>query len=141
MTLETFAPIARGVPITGREVKVLPLKLGQMPAMSRAAKPIYGLLFVADFMAILGEHADAAMATICAATDVTEAEAASLDQAQAVELLSAIFEVNADFFIRRLRPAMTAAATAASDRIKMLAPAGPPSSPALQAEDTASPSA
>jgi len=141
MTLQTFAPVPRAVPINGREVKVLPLKLGQMPAMSHAAKPIYGLLFVADFMAILGEHADAAMATICAATDVSQTEAAELDQAQAVELLSAIFEVNADFFIRRLRPAMTAAVTAASDRIKALTPAGPPSSPDLPAEDTASPSA
>lgn len=141
MSLETFVPTPKPVKIATRVVQVTDAKLGQMPALSRAVKPIYGLMFVADFMSILGEHAEDAMATIIAATDVTEAEAKALDQAQAVELLSAIFEVNAGFFIHHTRPAMTRAVQAAQDRIKMLAPAGPPSSPASPAADTASPSA
>ncbi len=141
MTLETFAPTPRKIAIAGRTVSILPLTLGRMPAFSAAVKTVGGLLFVADYLTLLSEHSEDAARVIIAGSDVTPAEAEGLDAEQAVELLAAIYEVNADFFISRLRPAMTRAAEAATSRIKAVAPTmltGATSSPGLSSADTPS---
>lgn len=128
--LETFAPVPRIVTLNdGTELQVLPLRLGRMPAFTKAVKPIAGSLFVADYFTILEEHPQAAIDTICAA-GFAPAMAQALYQDETVRLLSAIYEVNGDFFIQRLRPAMTQAAEAAKATVaKMAALTGEAPSP------------
>jgi hypothetical protein len=121
MSLETFAPTPRIVVLNdGRQVSVLPLRLGQMPAFTAAAKAAAPSLFVADYMTILEQHPADAMTMIAVATALSPAETEALWQDETVALLSTIYEVNSDFFIQRLRPAMTKAAGDASARIKMM---------------------
>lgn len=122
MSLETFAPVPHVVTLNdGREVALLPLRLGQMPAVTKAAKPMGGLLLVADFLTILDDHAEAAADLIRAATPLDGGAVAALYQDEVVRLLTAIQEVNQSFFIQRLRPEMTQAALSATTRMKTLA--------------------
>lgn len=141
MTLETFAPTPRIVVLNdGRQVPILPLRLGQMPAFTVAAKAAAPSLFSADYLTILEDHPTDAMAMIGIVTDLSPGDIAALWQDETVALLSTIYEVNSDFFIQRLRPAMTKAAGDASARIKMMAALiGATSLPASASSATASP--
>ena len=131
MSLETFAPVPQVVTLNdGRSVALLPLRLGQMPAVTRAAKPMGGLLLTADYLTVLDDHPQDTIDLIRAATTLTAEAVDALFQDEVVRLLSAIQEVNQDFFIQRLRQEMTQAATSATARIKELASlAGVSSSP------------
>lgn len=143
MSLDVFAPVPHVVTLNdGRQVPLMPLRLAQMPAVTKAAKPMGGLLLVADFLTILDDHAQNAADLLQAATPLTAAEVAGLYQDEVVRLLSAVQEVNQNFFIQRLRPEMTQAATSATARMKTLAAlAGASSLPGSGSTDTTSPPA
>ena len=137
--LETFAPIARTVVLAdGSRLEVLPLRLGQLPAFTKACGPITGSLYVADYFSILEQQPEAAIETICAAGFKREL-VTGLYQDETVALLAAIYEVNGDFFIQRLRPAMTKAAAGAKGMMTAMQEAvTAPSSPSSQATATTS---
>lgn len=138
-TLETFAPIPRIVTLNnGQRIEILPLRLGQMPAFTQAVMPITGSLFLADYFTILEEHPAAALNMLVAAC-MTREQAEQVFQDETVALLAAIYEVNSDFFIQRLRPAMTRAAAGAQAVITALMTVGAPSSPGLPGTDIPSP--
>ena len=144
--LETFAPLPRRVRIATREVEVLPLTLGRLVAAAEAARPIGAWLTMGDYAVILEEHPAAARAVLVCAVGLTEAEADALDLAQAVELLSAHYEVNADFFARRLAPVMRQARAGARAALEQLtatvtgtATTGEKPSPGSASADTPSP--
>lgn len=121
MSLDVFVPQPRTVTLNdGREIGVLPLRLGQVPAFVKASKAVAPYLFVADYMVVLNDHPQDAAEMIVVATALSADQAADLWQDEAVRLLTAIYEVNADFFVQRLRPAMTAAAGEAAQRIATL---------------------
>ena len=142
MSLDVFAPVPHVVTLNdGREVALMPLRLGQMPAVTNAAKPMGGLL-LADFLTILDDHAEAAADLIRAAAPLDAGAVAALYQDEVVRLLSAIQEVNQNFFIQRLRPEMTQAALSATTRMKTLAAlAGVSSLPGSGSTATTSPPA
>jgi hypothetical protein len=121
MSLETFAPTPRTVTLNdGRRVDILPLRLRQMPAFTRAAKPVAGLLFIADYFTLLEEHPEVASDIIQTYLGWDAEVVGALFQDETVRLISAIYEVNGDFFIQRLRPAMTQATEGAAAQIAKL---------------------
>lgn len=111
---DTFAalpPVPVSVEIAGERIDLTPLKVGEVPAFARAVQPIAASLSVSpDWLALLAEHGEAAIAAIAIATRRPVEWVAGLDLDEAVRLAEAVFAVNADFFIRRLLPSVTQAA-------------------------------
>lgn len=114
MDNDTFAalpPVPVSVEIAGERIDLTPLKVGEVPAFARAVQPIAASLSVSpDWLALLAEHGEAAIAAIAIATRRPVEWVAGLDLDEAVRLAEAVFAVNADFFIRRLLPSVTQAA-------------------------------
>ena len=114
MDNDTFAalpPVPVSVEIAGERIDLTPLKVGEVPAFARAVQPIAASLSASpDWLALLAEHGEAAIAAIAIATRRPVEWVAGLDLDEAVRLAEAVFAVNADFFIRRLLPSVTQAA-------------------------------
>ncbi len=114
MGKDTFAalpPVPVSVEIAGEHLDLTPLKVGEVPAFARAVQPIAASLSASpDWLVILAEHGEAVIAAIAIATRRPVDWVAGLDLDVAVRLAEAVFEVNADFFIRRLLPSVTQAA-------------------------------
>ena len=111
---DTFAalpPVPVSVAISGEHIDLTPLKVGEVPAFARAVQPIAASLSASpDWLALMAEHGEAAIAAIAVATRRPVEWVAGLDLDEAVRLAEAVFGVNADFFIRRLLPIVTQAA-------------------------------
>ena len=111
---DTFAalpPVPVSVAISGERIDLTPLKVGEVPAFARAVQPIAASLSASpDWLALMAEHGEAAIAAIAVATRRPVEWVAGLDLDEAVRLAEAVFGVNADFFIRRLLPIVTQAA-------------------------------
>ena len=114
MNNDTFAalpPVPVFVEIAGEHIDLAPLKVGEVPAFARAVQPIAASLSASpDWLALMAEHGEAAIAAIAVATRRPVEWVAGLDLDEAVRLAEAVFGVNADFFIRRLLPSVTQAA-------------------------------
>lgn len=115
-----IAPDAVKVRFRGRDVEISPLKVGQLPAFSRAVKPVAGSLS----QAISGGGVDAALImeimsqgehlveAISIATGVPTEELNDSTPDELVGLASMALKVNGDFFKGRLTPAILAAVKA-----------------------------
>ncbi len=114
MGKDTFAalpPVPASVEIAGERIDLTPLKVGEVPAFAHAVQPIAVSLSASpDWLALLAEHGEAVIAAVAIATRRPVDWVAGLDLDEAVRLAEAVFEVNADFFIRRLLPSVTQAA-------------------------------
>ena len=111
---DTFAvlpPVPVFVEITGERIDLSPLKVGELPAFARAVQPLAARLSASpDWLALLADHGEAVIEAIAIASRRPRDWVASLDLDEAVRLAESVFEVNADFFIRRLLPSVTQAA-------------------------------
>ena len=110
-TFAALPPVPVSVEISGEHIDLTPLKVGEVPAFARAVQPIAASLSASpDWLALMAEHGEAAIAAIAVATRRPVEWVAGLDLDEAVRLAEAVFGVNADFFIRRLLPIVTQAA-------------------------------
>lgn len=121
-----------GVYVTaaGERVEVAPLKVRQLPAFARAVAPLLsemagrrdGLLDVAALVALHGERLAQAVAV---ATSRPEAWVGDMEADDFVRLVALVIEVNGDFFVRRLAPALEQAALTIERKLTpTAAPAG-----------------
>ena len=114
MDNDTFAvlpPVPVFVEIAGERIDLSPLKVGELPAFARAVQPIAASLSASpDWLALLAEHGEAAIAAIAVAARRPVDWVTGLGLDEAVHLAEAVFEVNADFFIQRLLPSVMRAA-------------------------------
>ena len=114
MMSDTFAalpPVPVSLVIGGERLELTPLRVGDVPAFARAVQPVAASLSASpDWLALLAEHGEAVIAAVAIATRRPVDWVAGLELDEAVRLAEAVFEVNADFFIRRLLPSVTQAA-------------------------------
>lgn len=108
-----IAPIESDVQFNGKPVKIVPLKVGQLPKFARALKGIavahldalakgdYGVLFD-----LIGDHGEDIIVALAVATGLPESELKDSEVDEAVSLAVSVMKVNADFFARRLMPAV-----------------------------------
>ena len=72
MGKEMFAalpPVPVSVEISGEHIDLTPLKVGEVPAFARAVQPIAASLSASpDWLALMAEHGEAAIAAIAVAT-------------------------------------------------------------------------
>jgi hypothetical protein len=110
-TYAALPPVASTIVIGGETIDLTPIRVGEIPAFARAVQPVAGFLLASpDWVALISEHGDAVIDAVAIAIRRPREWVAGLEIDDAVHLASAVFEVNADFFIRRLLPSLTAAA-------------------------------
>lgn len=124
---EVIAPTGQDVTLAGgRVVAVKPVTLGQLPRFVKAIRPAFGaLVALAPDSSSLGDgggqgagmdvdagalldlyvdHGPALNSALCIVTDLTQAEVDALNLEEASLLVTALWEVNQDFFARRVMP-------------------------------------
>ena len=111
---ETFPPVPQVVTVAGAAVELTPIRLGELPRILAALRPIAADLSAdlsaqPDWLVLLARHGEAMLELLALATrrDRAWIEALALDEA--VTLAAAVFEVNADFFVRRVAPSIASA--------------------------------
>lgn len=100
------------ITIGDRTITVTPVKVAVLPDFLRAVEPIAADLSTGDIMGALARPAENLIAATALGAGV---ERSWLDEQEVdvlVELAAAVLEVNADFFARRLTPALLKAAEA-----------------------------
>lgn len=101
-----------------------PVKVKDLPAFLRAIEPIMRELSRGDVMAALATQADAVIEATAIGAGIPRAELEESTVDVLVDLASRVIEVNADFFVQRVLPAIAAAA----DRINAISAISHPSS-------------
>ena len=114
--LDVLEPEARAVQYQGERLEIGPLTIGMLPKFVRLARPVIDALIDADLaqlqdgeeldvlLDLVVDHGEASFAAAALVTAKPQAWIESGDPAEFVELATAIFEVNRDFFTRRLAP-------------------------------------
>ena len=123
---DTFAalpPVPVTLVIGGERLDLTPLKVGDVPAFARAVQPVAASLSASpDWMALLAEHGEAVIDAVAIASRRPPEWVTNLALDDAVRLAEAVFEVNADFFIQRVLPSLTEAATRVSQTLRARIP-------------------
>ena len=132
MLTDAFAalpPVPTTVEIGGERLDITPLKVGEIPLFARAVQPVAENLSASpDWLALLAWQGEAIIDALSIAARRPRDWVANLDPDEAVRLAEAVFEVNADFFIRRLRPVVTAASARIANLLSAALPGQTPSS-------------
>ena len=138
MTENLFAalpPVAETVIIGGEAFDITPLKVGELPIFARTVRPIAGKLGPdPDWLRLLSEDGESVILALAIACRRPPEWVSGLALDDAIRLAEAVFGANADFFIRRVLPAITQLST----RIGQTTP-GATSSPASSEPATATP--
>ncbi len=107
-TFAALAPLPTSLLIGGETLEIVPLKVGELPAFARAVRPIAAKLGPdPDWLQLLSEDGEAVILAVAIACRRAPDWVAGLAVDEAVCLGEALFQVNADFFIRRVVPQIT----------------------------------
>lgn len=132
MTGEPFAvlpPVPVTLDIGGERIELTPLRVGDVPAFARAVQPVATSLSASpDWLTLLAEHGEAVIEAVAIASRRPVDWVTNLALDDAVRLAEAVFAVNADFFIQRVLPSLTEAATRVSQTLAARIPGATPSS-------------
>ena len=114
--LEILEPQAKAVEYRGERLEIRPLTIGMLPKFVRLARPVIDALIDADLaqlqdgdeldvlLDLVVDHGEASFAAAALVTAKPQAWIESGDPAEFIALATAVFEVNRDFFIRKLAP-------------------------------------
>ena len=133
--LDVLVPQPQVVDLAGQRLAISPLVLGELPAMLKAVQPFaQRLAGEPDWLALLSDHGDALLTGLAIASRQPREWVDALALDDAITLAATVFEVNADFFVQRLAPAVQHAAARVNGRLSGATP-----STASSAPGTASP--
>lgn len=114
--LSALLPESRTLTVGGETLTLTPMRFGQLARALKLVGPLANRLAVdsVDLLALLADEGDKliALAALLSGKDVAWIEALPTDEA--VQLLSALYEVNADFFARRVAPMLSVAIQSAA---------------------------
>ncbi|MFO0497140.1 MAG: hypothetical protein ACK52G_04345 [Betaproteobacteria bacterium] len=103
--MAVLPPIPVEIRVADQTIALTPLVLGELPAFARAIQPFTTELAVEpDWLRLLGSHGEAMIEAMTIASRQPRGWIAGLALDEAICLAQALFEVNADFFIRRVVP-------------------------------------
>lgn len=109
--------------IAGERIEVTPLRLGEFPAMLKAVRPFATQLdSEPDWLSLLTEHGEALLDALAVACRRSREWVDALALDEALNLATAVFEVNADFFVQRVAPNVTELAARIGRRLDGLMP-------------------
>ncbi|HCF7066350.1 hypothetical protein P3764_01970 [Pseudomonas aeruginosa] len=103
--LDVLVPQAQVLELAGQRLTIRALVVGELPAMLKAVRPFAEQLTgEPDWLALLCDHGDALLAALALASRQPRDWVDALALDEAITLAAAVFEVNADFFVRRVAP-------------------------------------
>ena len=133
---QTFPPVPQVVTVAGTALELTPIRLGELPRILAAVRPIAADLSTEpDWLDLLGRHGEAVLELLALATRRDRAWIEGLALDEAVTLACAVFEVNADFFVRRVAPSIARS----GERLAPILSAGTMPSPGSSPAATATP--
>ena len=122
---ETFRPAPVVVTLSGTALELTPIRLGELPRLLAVVRPMTADLTTdPDWMALLGRHGDAVLDLLAITTRRERAWINDLSLEDAVQLAAAVFEVNADFFVAHVVPAIQGAVQRLAPTLRSLTNAG-----------------
>ncbi len=108
---QTFPPAPKVVTVADTAIELTPIRLGELPRLLATVRPIAADLSAEpDWFDLLARHGEAVLELLTLATRRERAWINDLSLDDAVRLAAAVFEVNADFFVGRVVPAIQGAA-------------------------------
>ena len=124
---KTFPPEPVVVTLSGTALELTPIRLGELPRLLAVVRPLAEeITSDPDWMALLGRHGDAVLDLLAITTRRERAWINDLSLEDAVQLAATVFEVNADFFVRRVVPGITRSADKLAPLIRTLGTAPSP---------------
>jgi len=103
--LDVLVPQARLMELAGQRLTISPLVVGELPAMLKAVRPFAEQLTgEPDWLALLCDHGNDLLAALALASRQPREWVDALALDDAITLAATVFEVNADFFVRRVAP-------------------------------------
>lgn len=113
-------------------IDITPVPVSCLPAFMRAIEPIVREIAAGDILSALMRHTDAVISATAIGARVDRDWLGQQTPDVLVELAARVMEVNADFFVRRVLPAINAAA----ERLATIASGGTSGSHASSAPDS-----
>ncbi len=107
--LDTLAPAPTVARFKGRDVRITPLTVGQLPAFARAVRPFAGSfasvdgLTVDTVLGLVADHGEAFVEAVSIASRIPRGELSDAGVDDLIGLVAPVVKVNADFFGRLLR--------------------------------------
>lgn len=121
----TFSPSPVVVTLSGGALELTPIRLGELPRLLAVVRPLASELTTdPDWLALLGQHGDAVLDLLAITTRRERAWVNDLPLDDAVQLVAAVFEVNADFFVAHVVPAIQGAAQRLAPTLRSLTNSG-----------------
>jgi hypothetical protein len=104
-------PVPESIVIAGEPLDLTPLRIGELPAFTRAIKPFAEKLAgEVDWASLIADHGEAVLQALAVAVRRPCSWVEGLALNEAIQLADALLTVNADFFVRAVVPACTAMA-------------------------------
>ena len=126
--VSVLEPSGSSVPYQGRVIDVRPIKVGQVPAIVRAARPVIDAVLALEslpdsddtamvdvLLDLLGTHGDAVFVAAALFTGESEDTLRDGDIDEFIRLATAVIGVNRDFFAQRVAPLLKERAAAARE--------------------------
>lgn len=118
-----FETKSRDVQVGENTVTVTPIKMGNLQAFTQAIKPIASDVLDAmegsgDLLTTIELHGERMIEAVRIGTGIERQRLDEMLPDDFVRLASAVVEVNADFFIKRLLPAMKQEVETLQDRVR-----------------------
>ena len=108
----SFPPPPQALEIAGLTLALSPIRIGELPALLAAIQPFASELAAGepDWLGLLGTQGEGLLEALALAARQPKEWVQALTLEEAVRLATAVFEVNADFFVQRVVPAIHEAA-------------------------------
>ena len=118
---KTFPPAPVVVTLSGIALELTPIRLGELPRLLAVVRPLADdITGDPDWIALLGLHGDSVLDLLAITTRRERAWVNDLSLEDAVLLAAAVFEVNADFFVAHVVPAIQGAAQRLAPTLRSL---------------------
>ncbi|MGV1045260.1 DUF6631 family protein [Limnohabitans sp.] len=126
--LNVLVPQARALELAGQRLTISPLVVGELPAMLKVVRPFAEQLSGdPDWLTLLCDHGEALLGALSIASRQPRDWVHGLALDDAITLAATVFEVNADFFVRRVAPKVGDLAQSLSGQRKGLSAGTTPS--------------
>jgi len=122
--MTVLPPVPFEIRVADQTIALTPLVLGELPAFAKAIQPFTADLAIEpDWLRLLGSHGEAMIEAMSIASRQPREWIAGLALDEAIFLAQSLFEVNADFFIRRVVPKLGEAVSRISSQLAGPTPA------------------
>lgn len=123
---KTFPPEPVVLNLAGGVLELTPIRLGELPRLLNVVRTLSsGLSSDPDWVALLAEQGEPVLELLALTTRRDRAWINELSLEDAVQLAAAVFEVNADFFVAQVVPAIQSAAQRLAPTLRSFNPDGP----------------